>query len=51
MRVYLAGTPGQEKREKEWHTLCHSRLLSFWDITQKQFCVYEAFLLIKQSKR
>jgi hypothetical protein len=51
MRVYLAGTPGTEEREKGWQRLCHSRLLSFWDITCVQFSVREAFLLIKKSKK
>jgi len=48
MKIYLAGTPGNQERESQWHSLLHSRLLSFWDIIQRQFSVYDAFILIKK---
>jgi len=50
MKIYLAGTPGMESREREWQKILKRRLLSFWDITQNQFSVLFAFNLIKKNK-
>ena len=49
MKIYFAGTPGIEDREREWQKITHKRLLSFWDIQQNQFGVPFAFNLIKQK--
>ena len=49
MRIYLAGTPGMESREREWQKILKRRLLSYWDIQQKQFSVSFAFKLIKMK--
>lgn len=49
MKIYLAGTPGTREREKQWLNLYENRLLSYWDISQQAFSVYEAFLLIKRK--
>ena len=51
MKIYLAGTPGMEQREREWQMILKKRLLSFWDIYQDQFSVPFAFKLIKQNKK
>jgi hypothetical protein len=48
MKIYLAGTPGTEIREREWIKIYKTRLLSFWDIKQNQFSVPYAFNLIKR---
>ena len=48
MKIYLAGTPGIESREREWQKKIKGRLLSYWDISQNQFSVPFAFNLIKQ---
>ena len=48
MKIYLAGTPGMESREREWQEIIQQRLLSYWDISQDQFSVPFAFNLIKQ---
>ena len=48
MKIYLAGTPGTEIREREWIKIINSRLLSYWDISQEQFNVKFAFNLIKE---
>ena len=48
MKIYLAGTPGTEIREREWQKKIKGRLLSYWDISQNQFSVPFAFNLIKQ---
>jgi hypothetical protein len=32
MRIFLAGTPGTEVREKHWQRKILRRLLSYWDI-------------------
>jgi hypothetical protein len=50
MKVYLAGTPGTEIREREWQKIIKKRLLSFWDISQNQFSIPFAFNLIKSKK-
>ena len=50
MKVYLAGTPGMESREREWQAILKQRLLSYWDISQNAFSVPYAFNLIKQRK-
>jgi len=47
MKIYLAGTPGIESREKEWQRLLSNRLLSYWDIQENQFGVPYAFQLIR----
>ena len=49
MRVYLAGTPGMEIRERNWQKILKRRLLSYWDIQQDQFSVPFAFKLIKMK--
>ena len=49
MRIYLAGTPSIESREREWQKLLKNRLLSYWDIQQNQFRVPFAFNLIKEK--
>jgi hypothetical protein len=49
MKIYLAGTPGTEIREREWQKILTKRLLSFWDIQQDQFSVPFAFKLIKKQ--
>ena len=52
MRVYLAGTPGTKEREKGWQAILKTRLLSFWDIINDQFSVYDAFkLIMKRTKK
>ena len=48
MKIYLAGTPGIESRERDWQKKLTSRLLSYWDIHQNQFAVPEAFDLIRR---
>jgi hypothetical protein len=50
MKIYLAGTPGTEQREREWQRIASKRLLSFWDILNNQFSVPYAFDLIKKKK-
>jgi len=50
MKIFLAGTPGIESREREWQRIGNKRLLSFWDISQNQFAIPYAFNLIKQNK-
>ena len=49
MKIYLAGTPGTEIREREWQEIINNRLLSYWDISQNQFSVPFAFNLIKEK--
>lgn len=49
MYIYLAGTPGTVEREEKWQKKAKRRLLSFWDISQKQFSVPGAFALIKKQ--
>lgn len=49
MKVYFAGAPGTEIREREWQRIIHKRLLSFWNIGQDQFSVPFAFDLIKRK--
>ena len=51
MKIYLAGTPGQVKREREWNKLSPKRLLSFWDISMEAFAVKESFLGIHKKKK
>ena len=51
MKIYLAGTPGMESREREWQKILLRRLLSYWDIQQDQFSVPFAFKLIKMKIR
>jgi len=51
MKIYLAGTPGTKERERNWQRLMTKRLLSFWDIVQKQFNVDFAFKLIRKNKK
>lgn len=48
MKIYFAGTPGIESREREWQRMLKSRLLSYWDIQQNQFSIPFAFNLIKE---
>jgi len=50
MKIYLAGTPGIENREKSWQRIIKRRLLSYWDIWKDQFSVPFAFGLIKKRK-
>lgn len=47
MQIYFAGTPGLIDREKAWRKILKRRLLSFWDIHNRQFAVYESFKLGK----
>ena len=47
MKVYLAGTPGTKRRERDWQRSIKRRLLSYWDIQQDQFSIPFAFNLIK----
>jgi hypothetical protein len=49
MKIYFAGTPGIESREREWQRILKRRLLSYWDIQQGQFSVPFAFKLIKEK--
>jgi len=49
MKIYLAGTPGIEERERNWQRTIKSRLLSYWDIQQNQFAIPFAFKLIKDE--
>lgn len=49
MKIYLAGTPGTEVREREWQKILNKRLLSYWDIQEDQFSVPYAFNLIQQK--
>jgi hypothetical protein len=49
MKIYLAGTPGIEERERNWQKIIRGRLLSYWDIQQNQFGVPFAFKLIKNE--
>lgn len=49
MKIYLAGTPGTECREKQWQKILRNRLLSYWDIQENQFSVPFAFHLIKKK--
>jgi len=49
MRVYFAGTPGIEDRERYLQKFITNRLLSYWDIQQNQFSVPFAFKLIKMK--
>ena len=49
MKIYLAGTPGTEEREREWDKILKRRLLSYWDIQQDQFSVPYAFKLITKQ--
>ena len=51
MKIYLAGTPGTEIREREWQKILKCRLLSYWDIQQDQFSVPFAFKLIRNKIR
>ena len=51
MKVYLAGTPGQTEREILWRKLLKHRLLSYWDILNDQFAVYDAFKLAYNVKK
>jgi hypothetical protein len=48
MKIYLAGTPGIESREREWQKILKRRLLSYWDIQRNQFAIPFAFNLIKE---
>lgn len=50
MKIYFAGTPGIIERERRWLKLLRRRLLSFWDISQDQFSVPEAFKMIISKK-
>ncbi|MDD2260683.1 MAG: hypothetical protein PHC31_01030 [Clostridia bacterium] len=51
MKIYLAGTSGTESRAIVWQVLIKQRLLSYWDISQKQFAVDFAFnLIVKQNE-
>ena len=47
MKIYFAGTPGIISREAIWQKQIAEgrggRLLSFWDISQDQFAVKQAF--------
>ena len=47
MKIYFAGTPGNLTREREWRKLLNRRLFSFWDISQDQFAVKEAFIEVQ----
>jgi len=47
VKLYLAGTLGIISREKQCGELYKRRLLSYWDISQNQFAVPEAFFFIK----
>ena len=49
MKVYFAGAPGLESRERRWQELVSRRLLSFHNIVRKEFSVPYAFDLIKQK--
>jgi len=49
MKIYLAGTPGTEERERDWQKIAKTRLFSYWDIQQNQFGVPFAFDLIKKN--
>ena len=51
MKIYLAGTPGTEIREREWLKIIKLRLLSYWDIQQDQFNVPYSFKLIMRNKK
>lgn len=50
MKIYFAGTPGIKQRERDWQQILKHRLLSFWDITMKQFNVDFAFKLVSKNK-
>jgi hypothetical protein len=49
MKIYFAGTPGIEERERNWQSVIKTRLLSFWDIKNNQFSIPFAFNLIKKN--
>lgn len=46
MKIYFAGTPGIQERERRWQEIMIGRLLSYWDISQDQSAVPFAFNLI-----
>jgi hypothetical protein len=51
MKIYFAGAPGQESRERKWQRTIKKRLLSFYNILQDEFSVPYAFDLIKNKKQ
>jgi hypothetical protein len=51
MLIYLAGNPGTESHAIVWQTLISQRLISYWDISQKQFAADFAFnLIVKRNE-
>lgn len=49
MNIYFAGTPGTISRELVWQNKCKRRLLSYFEFSQPQHLVKEAFNLIKNE--
>lgn len=49
MRIFFAGAAGTEKREIRWQKMISNRLLSFWNVSRKEFSTDFAFDLIKKK--
>lgn len=49
MRIFFAGAAGIEKREIRWQKKISNRLLSFWNVSRKEFATDFAFDLIKKK--